>query len=137
VLNFKIIAKDNPSKSSGSRARVGRITTPHGFVETPAFVPVGTQATVKSLTPQDLKEIGVQILFGNTYHLNLRPGEDVIKDFEGLGKFMGWSGPTMTDSGGFQVNTQSKQWGEHISGQFAAWLLTNPKSAAVKRGWNV
>lgn len=108
MLNFKILAQDNPSTSSGSKARVGRITTDHGIVGTPAFVPVGTQATVKSLTPQDLKEIGVQIFFGNTYHLHLRPGEDVIKDFGGLGKFMGWSGATMTDSGGFQVFSLAK-----------------------------
>jgi len=98
AFNFKIIGKD-----AKSRARVGRITTPHGIVETPAFVPVGTQASVKSLTPQDLKEVGVQIFFGNTYHLHLRPGEEIIKKFGGLGKFMGWSGATMTDSGGFQV----------------------------------
>jgi len=86
-----------------SKARAGRITTPHGMIDTPAFVPVGTQASVKSLTPQDLKEIGVQIFFGNTYHLHLRPGEDVVKEFGGLGKFMGWEGPTITDSGGFQL----------------------------------
>ena len=98
MFKFEVIAKDKKSA-----ARVGRITTAHGVIDTPAFVPVGTQATVKSLTPQDLKEIGVQIFFGNTYHLHLRPGEDVVKKFGGLGKFMGWDGPTMTDSGGFQV----------------------------------
>ena len=98
MFNFKITAKDRQSK-----ARAGRITTAHGAIETPAFVPVGTKASVKSLTPQDLKEIGVQIFFGNTYHLHLRPGEDVIKDFGGLAKFMAWDGPTITDSGGFQV----------------------------------
>jgi len=97
-FGFKNIAQDKKT-----RARVGRITTAHGIIDTPAFVPVGTQATVKSLTPQDLKEIGVQIFFGNTYHLHLRPGEDIIEDFGGLGKFMSWDGPTMTDSGGFQV----------------------------------
>lgn len=100
VKNFKfeIIAKDKKS-----RARVGRITTTHGIINTPAFVPVGTKATVKGLTPQDLREAEVQILFGNTYHLHLRPGEDLIKDFGGLAKFMSWNGPTITDSGGFQV----------------------------------
>jgi len=97
-FKFKIIAKDKKSK-----ARVGKITTAHGIIETPAFVPVGTKGTVKGLTPQDLKESGVQLLFGNTYHLHLRPGEDLIKDFGGLGKFMSWNGPTITDSGGFQV----------------------------------
>lgn len=98
MFKFEVIAKDKKSA-----ARVGRITTAHGVIDTPAFVPVGTQATVKSLTPQDLKEIGVQIFFGNIYHLHLRPGEDIIEDFGGLGKFMSWDGPTMTDSGGFQV----------------------------------
>ncbi len=97
-FKFEIISKDKKS-----RARSGKIKTPHGTIETPSFVAVGTRATVKGLTPHDLKEIGVQILFGNTYHLHLRPGEDVVKDFGGLGKFMGWDGPTITDSGGFQV----------------------------------
>lgn len=97
-FSFKIIKKDNKSK-----ARVGEITTAHGIIKTPAFVPVGTKATVKGLTPQDLKEAEVQLLFGNTYHLHLRPGEDLVKDFGGLAKFMSWHGPTITDSGGFQV----------------------------------
>lgn len=97
-FEFKILKKDRKSK-----ARVGVFKTPHGIIETPMYVPCGTQASVKSLTPEDLKEIGVQIFFGNTYHLHLRPGEKIVKKFCGLGKFMGWSGPTMTDSGGFQV----------------------------------
>lgn len=98
MISFNILQKDKHTK-----ARVGQLITPHGIVETPAFVPVGTQATVKSLTPQDLRTIGVQILFGNTYHLHLRPGENIVERFGGLGKFMGWNGVTMTDSGGFQV----------------------------------
>jgi queuine tRNA-ribosyltransferase len=97
-FKFEILKKDKKSK-----ARLGKITTAHGIIETPAFVPVGTKATVKGLTPQDLKEAEVQILFGNTYHLHLRPGEDLVKDFGGLAKFMSWNGPTITDSGGFQV----------------------------------
>jgi len=97
-FSFKVVKKDRKTK-----ARVGKITTAHGIVETPAFVPVGTKATVKGLTPQDLKETGTQILFGNTYHLHLRPGEDLVRDFGGLAKFMSWDGPTITDSGGFQV----------------------------------
>ncbi len=97
-FKFKILKKD-----SKTRARVGEITTAHGIIETPSFVAVGTQATVKGLSPKDLKETGVQLLFGNTYHLHLRPGEDVVKKFGGVGKFMGWDGPTITDSGGFQV----------------------------------
>lgn len=97
-FNFQVIFQDKKS-----HARVGVFETAHGIIETPTFVPVGTQATVKSLTPKDLEEIGVQIFFGNTYHLHLRPGEDVVKEFGGLAKFMGWKGATMTDSGGFQV----------------------------------
>jgi len=102
---FKILVQD-PSTGSGqvkSDARAGEIHTAHGIVKTPAFVAVGTQATVKTLSPEELKEIDVQLLFGNTYHLHLRPGEDLIQDFGGLGKFMEWNGPTITDSGGFQV----------------------------------
>lgn len=111
MIQFNIIHKDEKS-----RARVGALHTPHGIVETPAFVPVGTQATVKSLTPDDLKGIGVQILFGNTYHLHLRPGEETIEEFGGLGKFMHWSGVTMTDSGGFQVFSlaRDKKFGKQI-----------------------
>ncbi len=84
-------------------ARVGRLTTPHGDVETPAFVAVGTQATVKSLTPDDLVEVGTEIIFANTYHLYLRPGADVVAELGGLHEFMQWHRPIMTDSGGFQV----------------------------------
>lgn len=86
-----------------TKARVGRITTPHGVIHTPAFVPVGTQATVKSLTPDELSTLGVQLFFVNTYHAYLRPGLDVIRGFGGLHTFMGWNGPIITDSGGFQV----------------------------------
>src|SRR3989304_6072671 len=97
-ISFKITSKDKNSK-----ARAGVIKTPHGDIETPSFVPVGTQATVKAVSPRDLKEMGVQVVLANTYHLHLRPGEDLIKKLGGLGKFMSWNGPTMTDSGGFQV----------------------------------
>lgn len=85
------------------KARLGRIQTSHGRIETPAFVPVGTQATVKSLTPDELKELGVDVFFVNTYHIYLRPGMDVMKKVGGLHAFMGWDKPIMTDSGGFQV----------------------------------
>ncbi|RME12465.1 MAG: tRNA-guanine transglycosylase, partial [Ardenticatenia bacterium] len=84
-------------------ARVGHLQTPHGLVETPAFVAVGTQATVKSLTPEDLRAVGTQIIFANTYHLYLRPGADIVAEMGGLHRFMRWDGPIMTDSGGFQV----------------------------------
>jgi queuine tRNA-ribosyltransferase len=84
-------------------ARRGRIETPHGTIETPAFVAVGTQATVKGLTAQSVANSGTQVLFANTYHLFLRPGPDVVRDHGGLHRFMAWDGPLMTDSGGFQV----------------------------------
>lgn len=90
-------------QSTKSSARLGLLTTPHGQIETPNFIPVGTQATVKALTPRDLKEIGAQIVFANTYHLWLRPGEETIKNLGGLHQFMGWDKPIITDSGGFQV----------------------------------
>ncbi len=89
-------------------ARGGRLPTRHGPVETPAFMPVGTQGTVKALTPAHLREIGAQIILGNTYHLNLRPGSEVIRELGGLHKFMGWDGPILTDSGGFQVFSLAK-----------------------------
>src|SRR5690554_5458912 len=88
-------------KQSG--ARLGKLHTPHGVIETPIFMPVGTQATVKSLTPEDLKELGSQIILSNTYHLYLRPGHELIREAGGLHRFMHWDGPILTDSGGFQV----------------------------------
>jgi queuine tRNA-ribosyltransferase len=89
-------------------ARRGRLTTRHGVVETPTFMPVGTQGTVKAVTPAHLREVGAQIILGNTYHLNLRPGSEVIRDLGGLHRFMGWDGPILTDSGGFQVFSLAK-----------------------------
>ncbi|WP_107572538.1 tRNA guanosine(34) transglycosylase Tgt [Clostridioides difficile] len=88
-------------KQSG--ARLGRLHTPHGIIETPIFMPVGTQATVKSMTPEELKEIGSQIILSNTYHLYMRPGHELIKRAGGLHNFMNWDKPILTDSGGFQV----------------------------------
>lgn len=85
------------------RARRGRIQTPHGAVDTPAFMPVGTRATVKSLTPEQISGSGAQIILANTYHLLLRPGADVVARLGGLQRFSGWNGPMLTDSGGFQV----------------------------------
>lgn len=98
MFTFKVLQKDK-----NSRARAGTLVTPHGKILTPNFNPVGTQATVKTLSSQDLKEIGAQIVMANTYHLSLRPGVEVIEKMGGLGRFMGWDKPTMTDSGGFQV----------------------------------
>lgn len=106
-FKFNILNKDR-----NSRARAGELVTPHGVIMTPNFNPVGTQATVKTLSSKDLEEIGAQIVLSNTYHLYLRPGVDLVEKMGGLGKFMGWglssakttaSKPTMTDSGGFQV----------------------------------
>jgi queuine tRNA-ribosyltransferase len=86
-----------------TRARLGRLTTPHGIVETPIFMPVGTNATVKALDPDDLHEVGAQIILANTYHLYLRPGHERIERLGGLHRFMSWDRPILTDSGGFQV----------------------------------
>jgi queuine tRNA-ribosyltransferase len=90
-------------KTDPSGARLGRLTTPHGVIDTPAFMPVGTAGTVKGLTQQALGELGVQILLGNTYHLYLRPGHERIRRLGGLHRFMSWPGAILTDSGGFQV----------------------------------
>jgi tRNA-guanine transglycosylase len=98
MFRFLLEKKDKLSK-----ARAGILKTPHGNIETPCFIPVGTQATVKTLAANDLKDIGAQIVLGNTYHLSLRPGVEVVKKMGGLAAFQGWQGPTMTDSGGFQV----------------------------------
>jgi len=91
-----------------SRARRGRLVTQHGIVETPIFMPVGTQGTVKAMAPDELYAVGAQIILGNTYHLFLRPGLEVIKHFGGLHRFMGWDRPILTDSGGFQVFSLSR-----------------------------
>jgi queuine tRNA-ribosyltransferase len=93
---------------TATAARRGRLRTRHGVVETPIFMPVGTQGTVKSVTPQQLREIGAQIILGNTYHLNLRPGSELVRELGGLHGFMGWDGPILTDSGGFQVFSLAK-----------------------------
>src|SRR5579864_608226 len=90
-------------KTDPTGARLGRLTTPHGVIDTPAFMPVGTAGTVKGLTQQALGELGVQILLGNTYHLYLRPGHERIRRLGGLHRFMSWPGAILTDSGGFQV----------------------------------
>ncbi len=97
-LRFEIVAED---KTTGARA--GLLHTPHGVVETPVFMPVGTAGTVKGMTQAQLEELGVQILLSNTYHLYLRPGHEIIRDLGGLHRFMSWPHPILTDSGGFQV----------------------------------
>jgi queuine tRNA-ribosyltransferase len=95
-VSFTVTATDG-------EARAGVLRTAHGYVPTPAFMPVGTKATVKMVDPQELRELGTTILLGNTYHLHFRPGADVISELGGLHRFMGWEGPILTDSGGFQV----------------------------------
>ncbi|KPK19575.1 MAG: queuine tRNA-ribosyltransferase [Betaproteobacteria bacterium SG8_41] len=95
-MRFEVLATDGA-------ARRGRLTLPHGQVDTPAFMPVGTYGTVKAMSPQELREIGAQIVLGNTFHLWLRPGLEVIAGHGGLHRFMGWDGPILTDSGGYQV----------------------------------
>jgi queuine tRNA-ribosyltransferase len=91
-----------------SKARLGRLTTTRGEIDTPVFMPVGTQASVKALDPRELREMGTQILLGNTYHLSIRPGMEIIKAAGGLHRFMNWPGPILTDSGGFQVFSLAK-----------------------------
>src|SRR2546422_5974686 len=95
TAHFEVIKRD-----AATKARLGRLITAHGVVETPTFMPVGTQGTVKAMLPRDLKETGCQIVLGNTYHLYLRPGADLIRELGGLHRFMGWDGPILTDSGG-------------------------------------
>jgi queuine tRNA-ribosyltransferase len=101
--NFEVLAIDRDSK-----ARRGRLTTMHGVVDTPAFIPVGTQGSVKGVSPRELRELEAQIVLGNTYHLFVRPGLDVIQHFGGLHKFMSWDGPILTDSGGYQIFSLAK-----------------------------
>src|SRR5256886_9120835 len=93
---------------ASSKARLGRVTTTRGVIETPVFMPVGTQASVKALDPRELREMGTQIILGNTYHLNIRPGMDIIRAAGDLHKFMNWPLPILTDSGGFQVFSLAK-----------------------------
>ncbi len=98
AIKYELIKKD---KKTG--ARLGRLHTPHGIIETPIFMPVGTQATVKTMSPEELKEMNAQIILSNTYHLFIRPGHQIVEEAGGLHKFMNWDRPILTDSGGFQV----------------------------------
>ena len=96
LLQFSLVKTD-------VHARAGVLKTAHGDVPTPAFMPVATQGSVKSLTPQEVRDLGTSILLSNTYHLYLRPGSSLVRQMGGLHEFMGWDGPILTDSGGFQV----------------------------------
>jgi queuine tRNA-ribosyltransferase len=100
---FEVLASDRRSKARG-----GRLATAHGVVDTPAFMPVGTQGSVKGVSPRELRELGAEIILGNTYHLFVRPGLDVINHFGGLHNFMNWDGPILTDSGGYQIFSLAK-----------------------------
>jgi queuine tRNA-ribosyltransferase len=131
-LAFEVMQQDG-------RARLGRMRTSHGTVETPLFMPVGTQATVKGLTPSQLREAGAQLILGNTYHLALRPGDGLIAEHGGLHRFMGWDGPILTDSGGYQVYSLAQNlriddrgaaFRSHIDGSVLE--LTPEKAVAVQ-----
>ena len=101
---FQLLGTDAPR----TRARRGRLTTAHGVIETPTFMPVGTQGTVKAVSPAELRDLRAQVILGNTYHLFVRPGLDVLRAFNGLHRFMRWDGPILTDSGGYQVFSLAK-----------------------------
>jgi queuine tRNA-ribosyltransferase len=133
-FGFELLHED-----TGSCARTARFSTPHGVVETPAFMPVGTQGTVKGLDPGRLRETGAQMILANTYHLSLRPGEKIVAALGGLHAFMGWDGPILTDSGGFQVfsladrmtlDESGARFRSHIDG--AAVELTPERSIAIQ-----
>jgi len=132
--NFSVVKRD-----TGSSARLGRFVTPHGVIETPAFMPVGTQGTVKAVLPRDLREMGCQILLGNTYHLYLRPGHELVRKLGGLHRFMGWDGPILTDSGGYQVfslaamrkiSEEGARFQSHLDG--TSHLLTPEKAVEIQ-----
>ncbi|NLC84985.1 MAG: tRNA-guanine transglycosylase, partial [Ruminococcaceae bacterium] len=124
-------------KQSG--ARLGRVHTPRGVIDTPQFMPVGTQATVKGMSPEELKEMGAQIILSNTYHLWMRPGSDIVREAGGLDKFMNWDRPILTDSGGFQVFSLSDarkihEEGVHFKSNIdgSRHILTPEKSIEVQ-----
>ena len=132
---FEVVKEDARTK-----ARLGRIYTAHGIVETPVFMDVGTLGTVKALEPRDLSELGAQVVLGNTYHLMLRPGAEVIAAAGGLHRFMGWNGPILTDSGGFQVFSLARMrritedgclFNSHIDGH--EFFLGPKESMAMQR----
>lgn len=134
TFSFEIV-----HRSQENSARLGKICTTRGSIDTPVFMPVGTQATVKSLTPEDLSRLGVQIILANTYHLYLRPGHDVISSLGGLHRFMHWGGPILTDSGGYQVfslarlreiSEEGVTFQSHLDG--STHLLTPEKAVEIQ-----
>ena len=135
--NFKFEVKYKSPKAG----RIGVLSTPHGEIETPVFMPVGTQATVKGLSPEAVKELGAQIILSNTYHLYMRPGMNIVKNAGGLHKFMNWNKPILTDSGGFQVFSLAKlnkitdngvEFASHLDG--SKHMFTPEKAIEVQNG---
>jgi queuine tRNA-ribosyltransferase len=135
MFEFRVIAED-----PGSRARAGELVTPHGVIETPVFMPVGTQATVKALAPCDLHEIGAQIILANAYHLYLRPGTEIVREAGGLHRFMGWDRAILTDSGGYQIVSLSNlnrvtedglEFQSHIDG--SRHFMSPEENVAIQR----
>ncbi len=134
AISYELIKKDKETK-----ARRGRLTTPHGTIETPVFMPVGTAATVKAMRPEEVKELGAEIILSNTYHLYLRPGHDIVREAGGLHKFMNWDRPILTDSGGFQVfslgdlrriTEEGTEFRSHIDG--SKHMLSPEKSVEIQ-----
>ncbi len=125
AIDFKI-----EKRAARSAARAGVLATSHGDIHTPAFAPVGTKANVKGILPEQLKRLGAEVVLANTYHLYLQPGEKVVQGAGGLGTFMGWDGPTMTDSGGFQVFSLGAAFGKTIS-KFIKENASKEESVAV------
>ncbi len=135
IMSFKLL-----EKCSRTQARRGCLTTPHGRIETPVFMPVGTRGSVKAMAPDELEELNTQIILGNTYHLFLRPGMDIIEQADGLHRFIGWDKPILTDSGGFQVFSLSAlrkitddgvHFASHIDG--TRFFLGPKESMAIQR----
>lgn len=140
-MKFEII-----KESTDSNARVGKITTSHGKINTPIFMPVGTQATVKSMTPEELKEIGAEIILSNAYHLFLRPGKDIIQQAGGLHSFMHWDRPILTDSGGYQIfslgalrkiTEQGVKFQSHIDGSYHLFTPENVTEFQISLGVDI
>jgi len=134
TAHFTVLKRD-----SSSQARLGRLMTPHGAIETPCFMPVGTQATVKAMLPRDLHDLGCQILLCNTYHLYLRPGHELIRELGGLHRFMAWDGPILTDSGGYQIfslgamrkiSEEGARFQSHLDG--SSHMLTPEKAMEIQ-----
>ena len=135
AVTYELIKKDPKT-----RARRGRLHTPHGTIETPVFMPVGTAATVKAMRPEDVKDLGAEIILSNTYHLYLRPGHEIVREAGGLHKFMNWDRPILTDGGGFQVfslgairkiTEEGVKFRSHIDG--SPHMLTPEKSIEIQQ----